>query len=147
MSNVLERVQADVDLILKAVVGEAALTPYVSEVLTALSCNIIPSGWTLQRDCVPPNRILLPDWIKELRKRVETMQGYVDGGEEVAAYYRLNSFSHPGAFMDAVMLEHGRKEYLELHQLKMTIEVMMKHSFYLVLSVDTNWLSSLNCTS
>lgn len=59
---------------------------------------------------------------------MEAMHGYVDMGEAVAPYYRLESFSHPKAFMDAVMLEYGRKEFLELHQLQMNIEVK-KHLF------------------
>ncbi|XP_041479286.1 dynein heavy chain domain-containing protein 1-like isoform X6 [Lytechinus variegatus] len=123
LSCLLERVHADVDLLLKAVVGEAALAPDINDILSALSSNVVPSRWALRKGGVLPNRMLLPDWLKHLRKRVETLQGYVDAGEAVSPYYRLDSFSHPEAFMDAVMLEHGRKEYLELHQLQMNIEV------------------------
>ncbi|XP_072179432.1 dynein heavy chain domain-containing protein 1-like [Diadema setosum] len=123
VGSLIDRVQFDVDLALKAVVGEAALTPGVDRILSPLSRNCIPEDWMQEAGGVPPWRTSVKEWLADVKTRVELLLSYKDAGESVSGCYRLAAFSRPNAFIDTVLQEHSRKEYLELHQLKMGIEI------------------------
>ena len=123
LSRLIEEVHYDVDLVLKAVVGDAAHSPEVNEILTALSKRVIPEKWKLGGGGVPACRTSLGAWLKEVKGRAELLLGYQKGGAKASTCYRLVAFFHPEAFIDTILLQHARKEYLELHQLQMKIEV------------------------
>ena len=95
LSRLIEEVHYDVDLVLKAVVGDAAHSPEVNEILTALSKRLIPVKWKLGEGGVPAGRMSLGAWLKEVKGRAELLLGYQKGGAKASTCYRPGGLLSP----------------------------------------------------
>ncbi|XP_070566099.1 dynein heavy chain domain-containing protein 1-like isoform X2 [Ptychodera flava] len=118
--KILNIIHTDVHMCVSAAKGEIACTSVVDYMLNALKLRLVPQTWLPENY---PSSLSIENFFEFLGKKIELLGTYCDPGNPATAY-NLAVFEKPDVFIQCLLMEHARSEYLEAHQLTLRTQVL-----------------------
>nr|XP_006818816.1 PREDICTED: uncharacterized protein LOC100376274 [Saccoglossus kowalevskii] len=118
--KLVNRIHSDIQLALTVAKGETASTQETERMLQSLKMRTVPQSW-LPADY--PSSLAVKNFFDNLNCRIFDLTEYCDP-QRSTAVYNLSVFSNPGMFLQCIVMEHARKEYLEVQHITLHSQVL-----------------------
>lgn len=119
ISKKVSLISQNVELLLSCLDGNLHISNELEEMLHAVSHGRLPRGWGYP---VTYFNVDLQTWLNDLVKKMEMLVDYQENVEDVISF-DVSAFLRPQMFVEALLMEQARKEYMEVQDVVMEIEV------------------------
>lgn len=119
VSKKINHISQDIQLLLSCLDGNLHINNELEEMLHSVSHGRLPREWGYPESCV---NVDLQTWLNDLIKKMEMLVDYQENVEDVISF-DVYAFLRPKMFVEALLMEQARKEYMEVQDVVMEIEV------------------------
>jgi len=118
-NGLIKVIRSSLEMLKKAIKGEALLNPQLENALNAMLLNQIPSMWLAKSY---PSLKKLGSYIKDLKARLEFFQDWLDNG--IPACFAINKFFFTHGFLTGALQNYARKYGIPIDTMDFDYEVV-----------------------
>jgi len=116
----LKTIRGDLVDLLKATKGDIVMSDRLENIFVDISQGRVPRSW--KRDSFPSVKTLAA-WVRDLRKRVDQIRGWVDAGRPPVTFW-LAGFIYPTCLLTALKQQTARSRNVSIDQVQFEYVIM-----------------------
>lgn len=118
LSSKIKTITLDLELLMKAFDGQIHLNTALEKLVETISDKVHPQEWGYPG---VKEETGVDELVDEIIRKIDLLQNYQEKRNVVC--YDITGFVRPKGFLKALMMEQARKEYMEVQDIIMEVQV------------------------